>query len=460
MPMKRPFCGIALLALLVMLSGLHCSPGEAPPNVIVILIDTLNWDALGCNGNPHNPSPHIDSLASEGVIFNQAVSTSGWTLPAVGSLLTGSWPLIHGGLGKGLALTAIRKEMPTAAEQFQEAGFNTAAYTNTVFLSPALGLDRGFAIYDHHNAFSRDIRRADETVSATLERIRRDRAKPNFIFVHLYDPHLDYHPPAGYAARFAQGLRGPEPPLIGEVCRKLAEVSGGRPPAEAIEYIKRIYLGEVAFVDAQIGHLVDELKKLGLYDAATLIVTADHGEEFWDHGGFEHGHTLYDELIRIPLIVKLPADVEAARKTIDAQVSIVDIMPTLFELQGIEQPESFIGSSLMPMIRGEELDDRPAYSESTLYGYEKVSWRGSRYKLIYDMDPDKERQVELYDLDSDPGELVDLVVKEPAVARRLEEELRTFAEALVSQSLGMSPLQPAALAPEEVDTLKSLGYIK
>jgi arylsulfatase A-like enzyme len=460
MPMKAPLCGIALLAVLAMLLGLHCSSGEAPPTVIVILIDTLNWDALGCNGNPHNPTPHIDSLASEGVLFNQAVSTSGWTLPAVGSLFTGSWPLIHGGLGKGLALTAIRKELPTAAELFQKAGFNTVAYTNSAFLSPSLGLDRGFATYDHHNASNRDIRRADETISAALELIRRDRAKPNFIFVHLYDPHLDYHPPAGYAARFAQGLRGPEPPLMGKVCRQLAEVSGGQPPAEAIEYIKRVYLGEVAFVDAQIGRLVDELKKLGLYDAATLIVTTDHGEEFWDHGGFEHGHTLYDELIHIPLIVKLPADVKAARRTIDAQVRTVDIMPTLFELQGIEQPASFIGASLMPMIRGEEIDHRPAYSESTLYGYEKISWRGSRYKLIYDLAPDKERPAELYDLVGDPGELVDLIVKEPEVARRLEEELRLFAEELISQSLRMSALQSASLEPEELEALESLVHIK
>jgi choline-sulfatase len=443
-----------LIALLALLTA-QCAPAEQPPNVIVVLVDTLNWNALGCNGNPHQPSPNIDAIAAEGALFNQAVSTSGWTLPAVGSLLTGSWPLIHGGLGKGTTLTAIRDELPTAAEQFKTAGFNTIAYANATFLSPALGLDRGFDIYNHRNAFNREIRRADETVNSALEQIRQHRNEANFLLIHLYDPHLDYDPPAGYAARFTEGLRGPPPPVRGQVCRELASVSGGKPPEEAIEYIKRVYLGEVAFVDAQIGRLVEELQRLGLYENTTLVITSDHGEEFWEHGGFEHGHTLYDELIHIPLIMKLPAGVEAASGPVETQVSVLDIMPTLFDLSGIEQPESFAGRSLLPMIRGEELPERPAYSESTLYGADRISWRGSRYKYLHELGAG----AALYDLVEDPGEMINLIDSEPEVAQRLEAELLKFARELNAAAGRLPDLRPVSLAPEELEALKSLGYI-
>jgi arylsulfatase A-like enzyme len=449
---------VLAVAFFVLLAA-QCAREKPAPNVIVVLIDTLRWDALGCNGNPNRTSPNIDAVASEGIRFDQAVSTSGWTLPATASLLTGTWPLIHGGLGKGTALTTVRDELPTTAERFKEAGFNTVAYANSAFLSPAVGIDRGFDIYDHRNAYNRDIRRADETVSLAIERIRSLLGESSFILIHLYDPHLDYDPPAGYAARLTQGLRGPSPPVIGKICRELAAASGGRPPDEAIEYIKRIYLGEVAFVDAQIGRLIDELKKLELYDHTTLVITSDHGEEFWEHGGFEHGHTLYDELIRIPLIIKPPSNIRAAVKSIDAQVRIIDIMPTLFDLHGIEQPDTFLGSSLLPMIRGAKEDDRPAFSESTLYGGDRIALRDARYKYLYNLNAEEEPPAELYDRVNDPGETDNLVETEPEVARRLEGMLMLFGKELNERALGMSDLQPAALDTGELEALRSLGYI-
>jgi arylsulfatase A-like enzyme len=457
--LMRSACFAAVLAA-VGAWTVRCVPGEPVPNIILVVIDTLRWDALGHNGNPHLPTPRIDDIASENIVFNQAISTSGWTLPAVASVLTGTWPLIHGGIGKQTTLSAIRDEVPTAAEMLQANGFNTIAFTNAAFLSPQLGIDRGFDIFDHRNAYTLDIRRADETVGAALEQLRRHRDEPNFMLIHLYDPHLDYDPPPGYISRFTGGRTEPPPPVKGAICRRMAEEAGGKPPEAVIDYIKGIYLGEVAFVDAQIGRLVDSLEEMGLYDRTTLIITSDHGEEFWEHGGFEHGHTLYDELVHVPLVLKLPGNSQPAEKSIDAQVRILDIMPTVFDIVGIEQPESFAGISLLPMIRGEERDDRIAYSESTLYGKDRIAWRKARYKYLYDFDPDVERKAELYDWVNDPEEQNNLIDSHPEIAQRLENELKAFARELTGRANRMSTLQPVSLAPEQLDSLKSLGYVK
>lgn len=455
----RSLCLAAALALLCAWT-VRCTPGKPVPNIILVVVDTLRWDALGYNGNAHRPTPRIDSIAAEGVVFNQAISTSGWTLPAVASVLTATWPLIHGGLGKQTVLSAIRDEVPTATELLQASGFNTIAFTNAAFLSPQLGLDRGFDIFDHRNAYNQDIRRADETVSSALEQLRRHRDEPNFMLIHLYDPHLDYDPPAGYASRFTGGRTKPAPPVKGAICRRMAEEGGGKPPQAMIDYIEGVYLGEVAFVDAQIGRLVDSLEEMGLYDRTTLIVTSDHGEEFWEHGGFEHGHTLYDELVHIPLVIKFPEHDGIAGKSIDSQVRILDIMPTVFELVGLEQPESFAGISLMPMARGDERGDRIAYCESTLYGKDKIVWRTERYKYIYDFDPDAESRAELYDWVSDPEESSNLIDSHPEIAQRLENELKSFARELTARARSMSQLKPVSLAPEQIESLKSLGYVK
>jgi arylsulfatase A-like enzyme len=420
----------------------------------------MRWDALGQNGNPHHPTPRIDALASEGIVFRQAISTSGWTLPSVASMLTGTWPLIHGGLGKTTTLSAIRDEVPTVAELLQAEGFNTIAFTNAAFLSPQLGIDRGFDLFDHRNAYNRDIRRADETVSGALEQLRRHRDEPNFMLIHLYDPHLDYDPPAEYASRFTGGRTKPAPPVKGAICRKMAEEGGGRPAQAVIDYIGGVYLGEVAFVDSQIGRLIDSLKEMGLYDRSTLIITADHGEEFWEHGGFEHGHTLYDELIHVPLVIKFPEHNRIEAASIDSQVRLLDIMPTVFDLLGLEQPESFAGVSLMPMIRGDERGDRIAYAESTLYGMDKIIWRTERYKFIYDFDPEAAGKAELYDWVSDPEELHNLIDSHPEIVERLENELKAFARELTARARSMSQLKPVSLGPEQLESLKSLGYVE
>jgi choline-sulfatase len=449
--------GVLALAAGLWLGACGRPSGE---NVIVILIDTLRRDALGCYGNPQQPTPRIDALAADGVRFENAISTSGWTLPAIASLFTGTWPTIHGAMGKGTAVYQIRPGLATAAEVFKRQGFNTLAVTNAAFVSPALGMDRGFDYYDHEDAYNILLRRADKTVDAALDLIRKHRGERNFIFVHIFDPHIDYDPPAGYRSRFTNGRDLPAPPLSMPACLELQQ-PGRRPPLPAdIAYVKGVYLGEVGFVDEQVGRFIDELKRMKLYDRSTIVVTADHGEEFWDHGGFEHGHTLYDELTHIPLILKLPEGTRAAQPVVATQVRILDIMPTLFDLQRIAPPASFVGASLMPAVRGEPMQDLPAFCESTMYGPEKLAWRDGTHAYIYDLDPEATEKYLLFDWRTDPREQVNLFARDPNLANRYHQELARFYEGIKREAAQLPPTKILDMSPQQLESLRSLGYIR
>lgn len=430
-------------------------------NVVVMVIDTLRRDALGCYGNPRGLSPRIDAIAAEGIRFDRAISTSGWTLPAVASLLTGAWPTVHGGLGKKTALTPIRDELPTAAECFRESGFNTLGVANAAFVSPLLHLDRGFDVYDHRHAYNWEIRRADESIDTALRLMRAHQEESNFVFIHLFDPHLDYDPPPGYVTKFTGGRQEPAPPLSMKMCLAMEGNDGDQPPApQDVDYVEGVYYGEVNFVDVHVGRLVDELKAMGMYERTTLIITADHGEEFWEHNGFEHGHTLYDELIRIPLIMKLPAAVRPVKGVISGQVRLLDVMPTVFDLLGMETPPSFVGRSLMPFVMGQQQEDLIAFSESTLYKGDKLSWRTDRYKYVYDLNPQGEQQAELYDWRSDPAETQNIIEEQPQIAAELHQQLIQFYEQLKAQTQTMSHPAVVNMSPKVIESLRSLGYIR
>jgi len=454
----------ALVIILLVVIGARAAWRLTIPkhNIVLVILDTVRADALGCYGNPDNPTPHIDEVAAQGVRFDQAISTSGWTVPAVASLLTGTWPTIHGAFGKGtdLKFTVIRDEVPTAAEVLKAKGYNCLGFANAAFVSPMLHFDRGFDVFDHTYAYNWNVRRADETIDAAVKLIGEHRRDSNFVMIHLFDAHLDFDPPGDYATKHTGGRSDPPTPLTMDVCKALQTGDGMLPPVpEDIQYVKGVYQGEVDFIDAQIGRLVTELKSMGIYDQTTLILVADHGEEFWEHGGFEHGHTLYDELVRIPLIVKLPGGTTPARRVVDDQVRIVDIMPMVFELVGVDQPPSFIGQSLMPLIMGEPAKPRIAYSESTLYGGEKLSWRAGDYKYIIDIAPIVENRVELYNLQRDPGETLNLVESEANIAERLHTDMLSFFQGIVKQSGEMSRPESADMSPKNIEQLRSLGYI-
>ena len=458
----------ALLFGILVLLGVSCSqpdPGDPEAELVcLVIVDTLRRDALGCYGHEEAGTPRIDALAAEGVRFEQAITTSGWTLPSVASLLTGTWPSLHKALGKVSFMTPITDDLPVAAEVYKAAGYRTLGFANAAFLSPLLGLDRGFEVFDHEHAYNWDIRRADATVDAALAEVSARQGEKIFLLVHLFDAHLDYDPPDGYVAPFVGDRREPEPPLSMKECVGLQRDEGKSPPSvEDLEYIRGLYQGEVAFVDLAIGRLVDGLTELGRWDHTTLVITSDHGEEFWEHGGFEHGHTLYDELVRVPLILRSPTTAASDVRVVERQVRTIDIMPTLFELSGVEEPTSFEGLSLLSDLGGTTpARIPPAFSQGTLYGAEKMSWRTERYHLIIDQAAEGAQAFELYDIAEDPLETRDVSGERPEDLARLKRELSRFSRDLELRAKTISTPELKNMGPTTIkkylESMNALGY--
>lgn len=436
--------------------------GAPTSNIVVFLVDTVRRDAISCYGGRPGMTPRVDAVAADGVRFNHAVSTSGWTVPAIGSLLTGTWPTIHGSVGKGLHITPMRPELPVVTEVLKRRGFDTVGFATSAFVSPLLGVDRGFDLFDHEYSVNWKARRADTTITLAIAQLRERKDKPTFYFVHLFDPHLDYDPPGEYRARYTDGVREPAPPLsLGAVLALRTGSEGTAPPVSADQtYVRGLYDGEVAFMDSQIGRFIDEMKSLGLYESSTIVIAADHGEEFWDHGGFEHGHTLYDELVAIPLVIKFPSRIERAAAEVDAQVRLLDVGPTLFDLYDVESPPSFIGHSLVPYVVGQDTSDLEAFCESTLYGPPRVTIRGARYKYI--AVPTRQGLIsgELYDWRNDPGEKTNLAGDMPDVASRLGADLTEWFRKNMVEAQQMSEVAPIDMHPDRIKLLKSLGYVR
>ena len=237
----------ALLLLLCACSAEPAAPerpsGEGRLSVLMI-VDTLRQDALGCYGRDGADTPTLDALAAEGVRFDQAISSSGWTLPSVASMLTGTWPSLHKALGKVSRLTPITDRLPVLAEVYRDAGWTTLGFANAAFLSPLLGLDRGFETFDHEHAYNWDIRRADATVDAALMALDARPGEDVFLLVHIFDAHLDYDPPDGYLEPFVGDRRTPEPPVSMKECLELRRDEGETPPTTVdLDYLRGVYQG-------------------------------------------------------------------------------------------------------------------------------------------------------------------------------------------------------------------------
>lgn len=439
---------------------------EDPQHVIIILIDTTRRDSFGCYGATRPVTPRMDAVAAEGIRFDNAIAQSSWTLPTVTTVLTGTYPSLHGAEGKftGEQSTSFhrsRDEIAHGPELLSKHAFKTHGIVNAGFLDPALGIERGFTDYDYFPSYNWRVRRADKSVDAALDFFEKNQRKNTFTFLHLFDPHLNYDPPGEFREMFSKGYTGPFRTLTGPQIQKLI-ADKWMPAVEGRKYLRGEYDAEILFMDREIGRLVDGLRALDLYDRALLIIVADHGEEFWDHGGFEHGHTMYQELIRVPLIIKLPARYEPGRSVVPARVRQVDIMPTVFDVLGLETPATFDGESLLPLMLDDTMPmDRPAYSEGTLYGVDKVAFYQDRYKYILDLGG---HDGELYDVVNDPLETNNLAASRPDVAMRMQKALEAFRSGLQAQAAKLPPAQCIDMQAEQnrqlKDQLEALGYLR
>ncbi len=411
-----------LLVLTLLCGG--CTPGDSgrAPGVVLISIDTLRADALGCYGGSPSPSPNLDQLASEGVLFNNAVSPVPITLPAHGSMMTGLTPARHGihyNLGH-----ILRPEFSTLAEAFARQGFATAGFVSSLVLDRRFGLDQGFSAYEDdfsgqtHGVFGAE-RPGHQTVELAMHWLRIHQYEPFFLFVHLYEPHEPYEPPPEFARRF------PDSP----------------------------YLGEVATADAYVGQLLDGLRELGLADSTLVAVVGDHGEMLGEHGEDAHTYFIYQAALRVPFILRMPQQLPAAR--IDRLVGLVDVAPTLCGLLDVTPPPGIDGVDLSPLVlgRGEAPLPRPVVCESltpTRYDANPLlGLVGERWKLIHTT------RDELYDLIQDPGETSDLALLHPEI---VDEQQRVLASLLVGQTASSETETAQVVDADTARRLAALGY--
>jgi arylsulfatase A-like enzyme/regulator of sirC expression with transglutaminase-like and TPR domain len=394
----------------------------AKPNVLLITLDTTRADRLGSYGDANAATPNLDRLAAAGVRFEQALASAPLTLPSHASLMTGRQPYTHGVRNNGYFTLA--EDVPTIAASFAAAGYDTAAFVSSFVLDAQFGLARGFAHYDASldapppgaPSSLESERRGDRTVAAATAWLRaRARGTPFFLWVHLYDPHDPYAPPPPFRERFAG----------------------------------RLYDGEIAFADALVGTLLQEI---GYPASPTLVMAAgDHGESLGEHGESTHGLFVYESALRVPLVIAGPGIAPAVVKE---PVRLIDITPTLADLAGLPAMAGVEGRTLRPLLSGQPDGDEPppVYAE-TYFPEFFMGWaplrsiRAGRWKYIEAPEP------ELYDLSTDAAERTNVIASETAAATSLARALRSTA------SSGAGRMTPTPLTDQARERLASLGYV-
>lgn len=446
---------------------------EAPPeeegrpevkNTLLVVVDALRADRVGAYGYDKPTTPTADALAEEGILFESFHAASPWTAPAFGSIFTGVSPSVHGAgeiLAKnaakgarvhGVTVDGLRKDIPTLAGMLPDEVEVSALLTNS-FLTDKLGFGRGFDHYDHKNAALRSYRTADEVTKAASAWLEENKGKRFFLVVHYFDPHMQYGPPDAYVKKFAPK----KPPRIPVPFTDHASARSGKldPSPEEAAFIKGLYDGEVRFADDQLEELLRAMKAMGLYDETWIVYTADHGEEHFEHGSFDHGHRYEEEVVRIPLIIRAPGGTWKSGSRVSYNASQVDLLPTFLELYGRPAPKHLEGKSLIPLIEGRERGHRTSFMEYNLFNGQQCALFDGKHKIVWDVR--KERGF-IYDLENDPAEKNKLGADHPAYAPLLEE-LDTARKARSEAAKG-KVANRVELDEEAAKALESLGYIE
>ena len=438
-------------------------------HVILITVDTLRADALSAYDRDAVPTPYIDQLARDGLMFTKALSPAPWTLPALASIMTGVSPSVHGAIKHDSRLSDNAK---TLAEYMNEAGYRTAATGDNTLLKPAHNLTQGFDEYDFFPKLSMgdsfgavllQTRRRFQTEVSTegltdlfANGLRANRKNDFFLWFHYYDPHGPYAPPPRFLPE-----ESPEPG-IGTHFDRGKEVRGGQfvPSLREREWIRKLYESEVRYVDQSIGKLLEILDRLELYRDSLIIFTSDHGEEFWEHAGLGHGHSLYDELLWVPLIIKLPQ--EASKGQISTLVDTTSLTPTVLELCGISYRADGFSAGSLVSLWDEGLEPyraQPIVGTGLLYFEDRESIVFGDMKYVRTLTNPRE---ELYDLAQDPAEKISIVRQFPGkvrVAKQLLANHHRLSGDLRRRYRIQGP-EKVQWDPETRERLRSLGYVQ
>jgi len=443
------------------------------PDIILIYMDALRADHLGCNGYPRDTSPFIDQLAGEGARFANVVSQASSTFPSVHSALTSK--VASHFLDANACLPPRHL---TLAECLKNKGYATVGISSSPVVTRSNtayslgGFEQGFDVYDESVAFGEawnwQWRSPEGVIEKALDAIEQTDS-PLFLFLYIMDPHSDYRCPEPFNSRFDPGYSGKEAVEKGQAGSFEQRTLSGEDPGldEAdIRHLVALYDGEIAYADAQIGRLVERLREMNRLDDTILVLTSDHGEEFLEHGGVQHGYTLYNEVIRVPLTIRYPPRIPEGTVVEGSIVQSLDMTPTLLDLVDIARPAEMQGESLMPLVRDRESPWREvAVSESPFADMKAVVTR--KWKYIYasgtrplkpNLRPPQAPGGKLYDLENDPGELRDVYAEHPEIAAGLHSVLL---DALPeSERERLAARKDLEIHPDVREQLKSLGYLE
>ncbi|MBI4422950.1 MAG: sulfatase [Elusimicrobia bacterium] len=469
MPGRAPW--MAALAALGTLGAAGCdtarqSPGtaesgakpgpSAPPAAILIVVDALRADRLGLYGYRRATSPRIDRWGAQAAVFTQALAQAAWTVPSLATIMTSLPPSAHG----AVRAPGRRRDRPSArlaashrtlAEVLRDGGVDTALGSATAFTEPGHGLDQGFKERAHFRGGDADV-----VLAWARTWLASRRARPFFLYLHLMDVHGPYDEnPFLWDPEYRGKIDGSTSTLA--ALRRHSLEVGPRDVA----HLSARYDGGVTYLDERLGRFLESLPALGLADRTLVILTADHGEEFMEHGHFDHGLTLYDTAIRVPLVVRLPG---AAARRVEFQVRLLDVMPTVLDYFGVAAPQDLFGASLLPAARGLAIPDLPALGES----HERDSlaaaslrlppWKYIRWFAQTRLGPAPGTRF-LYDVARDPGERHDVLSLNQRRADALDRRLETLlSQARAARRPGDS--RAIALPDSVAEGLRRMGYVE
>ena len=426
------------------------------PNVIIVDIDTLRADHLGCYGYSRATSPNIDAFSEESILFEWAFAQAPNTPPSQSSILTGMYPTSHGRIGNE---QKIPDRVETFAEVLRNSGYATAAFVDGGLMVAGYGMEQGFDVYDDAGGHLKEI--GPKVMRWIDEHLRsRDTAtQPILLLVHTYDVHSPYElSPDPYRSTFVSEVTPPPATFRNDMSKFMADVWNRRLEPDAptlneieLQWAKAMYDGGIRHVDAWFGEFQQYLEKRGLLDNSYVVIISDHGDEFQEHGSLFHDK-IYASVTRVPLIIRPPA--AAANRRSDRVVETIDLAPTLLDALELEIPTTMQGRSLMPILRGEALGGAFGFSESPYYG-RRIAVTAEDLRLILSR---KSGNVELYRFRHDRLEQNDIAAEHAADVERLTAAIDAW-ERRVTEAA--SPAEEGrGFSEEAIEQLKTLGYIQ
>jgi arylsulfatase A-like enzyme len=451
--------------------------------VVLVVIDTLRADHLGVYDYPRPTSPRMDEFAADSTVFKQAISTAPWTLPALGSIMTSLYPSAHGAKHMSnmkqwredrvdfAPVAKLADSHTTLAEALRAEGYRTAAFVRGSYPSAVFGMGQGFEHFEDNDAPGVRF-----MVESALDWLDAQESEPFFMYLHTVEVHSPYMPvrlPDKYAER------NPDAPLeyydraIAEEQRRyrtfdfnadyagsvtgslddLRKFKKGKGPSEAdLQQLVDLYDRGIAYTDYWMGELLDGLKERGVFDNSIIMITSDHGEEFFEHGHLEHSTSYFDELLHVPLILRHPS--EGHGVVVEDEVSLIDIYPSILDGLDISHTLPLGGRSLRPLWLGGSLPERPVFGESIASRSRKgIAVRTNRWKFIHW----KGGKEELYDLAEDPSEQVDL--SPSSHSDPLREQIGSWRQEITQSKQALKGVPEAVQLDEETQQrLRDLGY--